>query len=415
MGLKERPVSELSLGLTNILYISLMLLLLKDKTIIPVIKAELFELLLEKDQTGLLNRLYQKSENDNYILMKGLEGEYWDSLYKFMDEYNFRHQSFTILAVEEPEAHLHPILQRLIYREVLHNSNTSVIFTTHSTHIASVTPLNSIVHIRNINDSSKVYSTVNMAINIKDEKDIERYIDAKRGEIYLGKGIILVEGITEEYFVPAAGNLLNTPLDDYGIVVCNVDSTNFKPYIQLLNTLNIPWILFSDGDCYEIEEFTDANGETKQKRHYHVKVSESEKKYGFRGDENICNILTALGIIEMEIGEEELKEKGCFIGYYTLEVDMMEKADKNGIQLLKNIYNELKSGGEEMQANFEKALDDEDYWLALKRIDSNISKGRFSQRLASELTTDLIPDYIVEGIKSIVQKVKNSYEQPVFQ
>lgn len=412
MGLKERPVSELSLGLANILYISLMLILLKDKTILPIIKPEQFNSLVADDENGILSKLYEVSGKGNYILRKEIEDDDIESLYNFMDEHNYRHQAFTILAVEEPEAHLHPTLQRLIYREVLHNSNTSVIFTSHSTYITSVTPLNYVVHIRKVDDSSKVFSTVNLSLQDKDKRDIERYIDAKRGEIYFGKGIILAEGITEEYFIPAAADLIEKPLDNYGIVVCNIDSTNFKPYIQLLNTLSIPWILFTDGDYYEIEKYDDKDGNPKTRRIYHIMDEDRGRDYSYKGKENIFNILLELGIIEPDTEIEDLnfEQNGCFIGEYTLEVDMMDNAEDDGMDVLKSVYDELRPGGAKMQENFEKRLDEEDYWGALQKIEDNISKGRFAQRLVDELIPELVPDYIKEGIDAIVQKVKDSYE-----
>ncbi len=412
MGLKERPVSELSLGLANILYISLMLILLKDKTILPIIKLEQFESLVAEDAEGILSKLYEVSKKGNYILQKEIEDIDIESLYDFMNEHNYRHQAFTILAVEEPEAHLHPTLQRLIYREVLHNSDTSVIFTSHSTYITSVTPMDYIVHIRKVDNSSKVFSTVNLSLPNKEKKDIERYIDAKRGEIYFGKGIILAEGITEEYFIPAAADLIEKPLDNYGIVVCNIDSTNFKPYIQLLNKLHIPWVLFTDGDYYEIEEYVDEEGNPKTKRIYHIIDEGTGRDYNYKGEENIFNILLELGIIEpeREVEDVDFEENGCFIGEYTLEVDMMDNADGDSIERLKLVYGELKPGGVKMQKNFENRLNEEDYWGALQKIEDNISKGRFAQRLVDELVPELVPDYINEGIKAIVQKVKDSYE-----
>ncbi|WP_447636921.1 ATP-dependent nuclease [Flavobacterium microcysteis] len=412
MGLKERPISELSLGLANILYISLMLILLKDKTILPIIKPEQFESLVAEDGDGILSQLYEISEKGNYILKKEIEDEDIEALYNFMDEHNYRYQAFTILAVEEPEAHLHPTLQRLIYREVLHNSNTSVIFTSHSTYITSVTPLNYIVYIRKVTDSSKVFSTVNLSLHDKEKKDIERYVDAKRGEIYFGKGIILAEGITEEYFIPAVADLIEKPLDNYGIVVCNVDSTNFRPYIQLLNTLNIPWVLFTDGDYYEIKEYVDEEGSPKTKRIYHIIDKGTSRDYNYKGEENIFNILLELEIIkpDADIEDVDFEENGCYIGEYTLEVDMMDNAKDDGIKILKSVYEELKPGGVKMQKNFEKRLDEEDYWGALQKIEDNISKGRFAQRLVDELIPELVPDYINEGIEAIIQKVKDSYE-----
>lgn len=417
MGRKERPISELSLGLANILYISLILILLKDKTILSIIKEEQYQELLEDDFNEILPELYEKTEMGNYILKEDIDEDKIKELYLFMDEHNFRHQSFTILAVEEPEAHLHPVLQRVLYREILHNSDTSVVFTTHSPYIASIAPLNSVVHTRKVEESSNIFSTANLAIVEREKKDIERYIDVKRGEIYFGKGVILAEGITEEYLLPAFANLLETPLDDYGIVVCNIDSTNFKPYIQLLNCLNIPWILFTDGDYYEITIEKDSKTrKDKEVNTYHILQSDDADSH-YRGNEIIAKTLTELSIVNEDDIPEDFseqvdffEEKGCFIGRYTLEVDMMECTDGDGIDLFKDVYEELITGGDKMQENFENAIDDGDYWLALKKIEDNVSKGRFAQRLSNDLTDTFIPTYIKKGLEKIVKIVQESYE-----
>jgi putative ATP-dependent endonuclease of OLD family len=417
MGLKQRPVEELSLGLANILYVSLMLLLLKDKTVRPIIKREVFENLLLKDTAGILPRHYTKSEKDNFILNNDIDEEDFASLYEFMDENNFNPQAFTILAVEEPEAHLHPLLQRLIYREVLHKSNTSVIFTSHSTFITSVTPLNSIVHIRKVDSSSKIYSTAEIVIETSERTDLERYVDAKRGELYFGKAIILVEGITEEYLVPAAAEILGFPLDDYGIVVCNVNSTNFEPYMKLLNALYIPWILFTDGDYYEKSSKVDpTTTKVVTKKDYHIMATGAEQF--FRGNENIGNILVNLGELTIEeipnddyAAQDSLfRDEGCYIGHYTFEVDLLENASADDIVVIKDLYRELIIGGKKMCENFENKLDAKLYWNALQKIDDNIGKGRFAQRLAGSLTTSMIPNYICEGIIDIIKIVKNEYE-----
>lgn len=415
MGIEQRPISELSLGLTNILYISLMLLLLKDKTVRPIIKNVDFMALLTGDSAGLLNGLYTQSDKGNYILNENIEPEVYEKLYEFMDAYNFKHQAFTILAVEEPEAHLHPILQRLIYREVLSKSNTSVIFTSHSTFIASVTPLESIVHIRKTDGSSNVYSTASLNIG-REKHDIERYIDAKRGEIYFGKAIILVEGITEEYLIPAAANILGMPLDDYGIVVCNINSTNFKPYTQLLNALCIPWILFTDGDYYEKINTVDAKGDPKTEKKFHIKKTGAEENY--QGLENVANILINIGELTAEeidgIDNDAKRElftgEGSYIGVYTFEVDLLEKSNADDLVIIKKLYAELITGKDRMLENFEKDIDAQFFWEALQKIDNNIGKGRFAQRLTGSLTANMIPDYIITGITELIEDIKNENE-----
>lgn len=413
MGLEKRPISELSLGLANILYISVMLLLLKDRTVTPVLKSERYNELIAFDGSGVLATSYEETESGKFILKEQTETEQYSALYEFMDENNYKFQAFTILAVEEPEAHLHPLLQRLIYREVLHKSGTSVIFTSHSTFITSVTPLNYIVHIRKVDDGSKAFSTVELKLNNGEKKDIERYVDAKRGEIYFGKLIILVEGIAEEYIIPAAAEVLGTPLDDYGIIVCNVNSTNFRPYIQLLEALAIPWILFTDGDYYRnITE--EVEGKSKITREYHRMFEEGDDP-GYAGLENIGNILLELGLIAEEpdsiAKQEKLYQKqGCFVGNYTMEVDMFETMDADGSAVIKRIYKELTNGGPRKLSNFNDALDAQQYWSALSKIEGSISKGRFAQRLASEITETMIPDYISKGIAQSIKIVQEQYE-----
>jgi len=276
--------------------------------------------------------------------------------------------------------------------------------------------LNSIVHIRRIANASKVFSSAVLEIETGEKRDIERYIDAKRGEIYFGKAIILAEGITEEYLLSAAADLLGNPLDDYGIVICNINSTNFKPYVQLLNTLNIPWILFTDGDYYENVKVKDIeSGEDKIVRKYHIMSTGASVNY--RGNEIVEKLLVDLDIISSEEISDDYDEqdkvfrkKGCFIGRYTFEVDMMIDSDVNGIKILKSIYSELIDGGKKMQQNFEAELDNKEYWNALKKIENNISKGRFAQRLANELIPELIPEYIKLGINQLISKVQEDNE-----
>lgn len=406
MGIGQRPVSELSLGLANILYVCLMLMLIKDRTIPPILKGDRYNDLLAADQGQLLAQLYHQSERGNYILNDDINEEGLTELYNFMNRQNHEHQSFTILAVEEPEAHLHPVLQRLLYREILHKSPTSVIFTSHSTFIASVAPILSIVHIRQEDNASEIFSSATINLPERELRDIERYIDAKRGELYFGKGVILVEGITEEYLIPAAANVLGSLLDDQGIIVCNIDSTNFKPYIQLLNALDIPWVLFTDGDYYEKQIEKDKDGNDKTVRLYHIMPTDGVAGF-FRGHDKLVDLFIDLEFLDKDDipddapGQEELfDEQGAFVGYHTLEIDIMETGEP-ALSAIKATYSELITGGDRMRRNFDEKLDEGEYWEALEKIEGNIKKGRFAQRFAEYLSVEMIPNYIKKGLEKI--------------
>ena len=102
----------------------------------------------------------------------------------------------TFFSIEEPEAHLHPHLQRLVYRSYLqlrqptgvetsYDANpVTYLLTTHSPHIASVTPIESLILLRKDMKEPATVGVSGAAIDLTDieRNDIERYLDVSRAK-----------------------------------------------------------------------------------------------------------------------------------------------------------------------------------------------------------------------------------------
>ncbi len=407
IGKGKRPTSDTSLGLNNILYISLILLSLEDKTIPSILKKEAYMNLIEEEESEILGEFYQENDKGNYILNNDISEENNNLLYDFMDRNMSTGKGVTILAIEEPESHLHPSLQRIIYKDVM-KKNTSVLMTTHSPYITSVSPINSIVHLRSAEVGTTVKTTASLELNQRDKKDLERYVDIKKGEIYFGKGVVLVEGMAEEYLIPKFAELLGYSLDKEGIICCNINSTNFKPYVQFLEALGVPFVVITDGDYYYHNE--------KKEKIFGSMWQDSHENFGYDGYDRIKKILIDLGYLNNEeIPDDSIKQKkifsdyGYYVGVYTLEIDMMSQPKKEkDLDVFHELFKELTQGGEQQKMNFKNSLIEYDFVTCLRKIESRhsqIGKGRFAQALSMECEEQHIPDYIKEAIQSISEKV----------
>ncbi|WP_200411019.1 ATP-dependent nuclease [Virgibacillus salexigens] len=409
---KQRPTSETSLGINNILYISLILLALEDKTIPTLLKKDVYDELIIENDSKILADCYVKSSKGNYLLKEDIDKQELSDLYRFMDNYHSDNEGFTILAIEEPEAHLHPTFQRIIYKDVMKN-NTSVLMTTHSPYITSVAPLDSIVHLRTTIHGTKIHTTANLDLTPKEIKDLERFIDVKRGELYFGKGVILIEGIAEEYLIPKFAELIGKPLDLKGIICCNINSTNFKPFVKFLDLLGIPYVAITDGDYY-IEEKV---GENEINKKFHIMHEDSYSKFGYLGNDRIRDLLVNLQKIEeSKIPKDHNKqddlfsEFGFYIGEYTMEIDIMIASSGNDECniIICNIFNDLTVGGDKQKENFQNELIDQKYWSCLRKIENSnnrVGKGRFAQRLSIDSQKEHIPPYIKNAIDVIYKLV----------
>ncbi len=157
-----------------------------------------------------------------------------------------------LLLVEEPEAHLHPLLQRVLYA-ALESRSSQVIMTTHSTHITSQAPLESIVALsrRGGGRSDASVPARSPGLTPAALRDIERYLDATRSVLLFGRKILLVEGAAEWFLIPPlVERVMGVDLDSEGIAIVPIFGRHFLSYTALFGEggLSKPCAVLADRD-----------------------------------------------------------------------------------------------------------------------------------------------------------------------
>ncbi|MBI5300488.1 MAG: AAA family ATPase [Chloroflexi bacterium] len=391
---------------------------------------------LDRSSLGFTNVLYLKLLMLEVEKAEQLNGSNQGEEYKFI-----------ILAVEEPESHLHPHLQRLVFRDFL-KRHPPVLLSTHSPHIVSVSNPDNLVLLKdNKPDGTIATSTAGLS-RLPDwepdwdsaSRDLARFLDAIRGEVAFSRGVILVEGDAEIFLIPEFvkqmkdKGIISKSLDGCGITVCNVAGTHFGLYVRFLGPmgLGLPIVILTDGDKYvglddifkafQDDDRIDSTIKNEAKSYHdsfdwdNLRLCLERNGYGFyeglkRGIA-LARLLDPLVCPKLESDysnnawdavRKGLADIGIFVNEWTLEASLISIGYQN--ELL-TVYQELGASARQV-TNMKEQLNEGKpsgiQQLIKNRIEDK-GKGRFAQRLADKIDATKIPEYIALGIQRIVSK-----------
>ncbi|WP_165750492.1 AAA family ATPase [Cellulophaga sp. Z1A5H] len=168
---------------------------------------------------------------------------------------------FTTLAIEEPEAHLHPAMQYKFLKFLNENKKEKkvrqIFVTTHSTHITSAVSLDEIICLHNENGETSIGYPNKVFPEDKSKKYVQRFLDATKSDMLFAPKVIFVEGLAEQLLMSLFAKYYNIQsekefnlkqetapsdeiyssktIEDNHIAIINVNGRYFEHFLYLFD------------------------------------------------------------------------------------------------------------------------------------------------------------------------------------
>lgn len=173
------------------------------------------------------------------------------------------HNGLRLCLIEELEAHLHPQAQMKIIEALQKESEVQFILSTHSPNLASKVKLHNLI----LCDGKSVFPLGEMPNDENEKTNIDKYtklskadyqfleqfLDVTKANFFFSKGVILVEGWSEEILLPVLAKKIGYDLTEKEISIVNVGSTAYLRFAKIFlrqdeNIIDIPVAIITDLD-----------------------------------------------------------------------------------------------------------------------------------------------------------------------
>ena len=152
-----------------------------------------------------------------------------------------------ILAIEEPEAHLHPSAARAA-TDILLNIGGQKIITTHSGDVVSGVPIGSLRRLHHKDGAISVNQVNEGMFDDEEKRKIRSHILDARGNLFFARCWLLVEGESDRMIFERCAMACDYDIMRHGVYCIEYSQSNLSMLLKLANQLGIEWLVVVDRD-----------------------------------------------------------------------------------------------------------------------------------------------------------------------
>jgi putative ATP-dependent endonuclease of the OLD family len=154
----------------------------------------------------------------------------------------------TLLAVEEPEAHLHPHAQKALFAQI-RNIPGQRLVSTHSPYFVAQSRLEDLRLLVKVKSDTTAAQLDTTKLTADERRKLDREVMASRGDLLFSRALILFEGETEEQALPIYAECYwGATVHEKGFSCVGCGGSNYFPFIWLAQNFGMYWYVLCDAE-----------------------------------------------------------------------------------------------------------------------------------------------------------------------